>query len=120
MLPGINGLGRLVRPDRTGSATVSNIKRRALTTALALAAIVGLAGDAAAVTIGPHEATFVAVRYDYPTVGKSTWYYTIRSNAAANAISHVVFRFGACANSSIVAGGGTWGPTQDNLSSRAT
>ena len=35
------------------------------------------AAPALAVPVGPYDASFVTMRYDYPTPGYSTWYYTL-------------------------------------------
>ena len=49
-----------------------------------------------AVPVGPYDASFVTMRYDYPSTGYSTWYYTVTSPGDAHAISHIVFELGAC------------------------
>ncbi|MBI5503472.1 MAG: DUF4215 domain-containing protein [Deltaproteobacteria bacterium] len=81
---------------------------------MGLVVAAGLAWSAAAhaVAVGPHSVDFVTVRYDYPSAGRSTWYYTARSDGDSNAISHVVFALGTCAS---VVEAGTWGPTQNDL-----
>jgi len=70
--------------------------RRILVGLLTLLSLVALtAAPVLATAVGPYDVTFVTVRYDYPTAGESTWYYTV-SSTAGHAISHVVFELGAC------------------------
>ena len=63
------------------------------------------ASPALAVPVGPYDASFVTMRYDYPSPGYSTWYYTVTSTGDANAISHLVFELGLCCN---VTDAGLW------------
>lgn len=80
--------------------------------ALMLATLLFLAPiGAAGVTIGNDDVSFVAVAYDYPSSGRSTWYYTVTSGAKP-AISHVTFQLPTCMT---VVGAGTWGPLRTNL-----
>jgi hypothetical protein len=63
------------------------------------------ASPALAVAVGPYEVSFVTVRYNYPTDGHSTWFYTATSPSDDNAISHMVFQLGACCS---VTDAGEW------------
>jgi hypothetical protein len=63
------------------------------------------ASPAVAVPLGPFDASFVTMRYDYPTTGHSTWYYTVTSSGDGDAISHIVFELGACCD---VTDAGLW------------
>ena len=65
-----------------------------LLTVLGLAVLT--AAPALATLVGPYDVTFVTMRYDYPSPGYSTWYYTVTSPGDAHAISHLVFQLGAC------------------------
>jgi len=49
-----------------------------------------LAADAETIQIAQHTATFVQVRFDYPSSGQSTWYYCFTSGKKP-AISHITF-----------------------------
>lgn len=70
--------------------------RRMLVGVLTVLSLVVLtAAPALATEVGPYDVTFVTMRYDYPTSGNSTWYYTV-SSTSGHAISHVVFELGAC------------------------
>jgi len=63
------------------------------------------AAPALAEPVGPYDVTFVTVQYNYPTVGNSTWYYTVSSTGGAQGISHLVFELGACCG---VVDAGVW------------
>ena len=52
--------------------------------------------------------TFKGVQYNYPTTGKSTWYYTVVSSNAGNAWSHIVFNLNKCYSASTFLDVGTW------------
>lgn len=52
--------------------------------------LVGSAIAEQTIQIAKHTATFVQVRYDYPSSGQSTWYYCFTSGAKP-AISHITF-----------------------------
>jgi len=63
--------------------------------------------------LGIHEIEFIAVEYNDPLSGQSTWFYRVTSGGSP-AVSHVTF--GICATADIVAAG-TWdGP--DNFDER--
>ena len=67
-----------------------------------------------AVAIGSHTVDFIAVRYDFPSPGQSTWYYKVISGHSPS-ISHVTFELNLDCVSVLDAG--TWGPSQDDLHS---
>ena len=79
--------------------------------ALLLASVV----PAAAVMVGNDEINFIAVRYNFPNPGKSTWYYQVTSGSRP-AISHVTFELNLdCIQ---ILDAGTWNsPNQDSLNS---
>ncbi|MDZ4198896.1 MAG: choice-of-anchor A family protein, partial [Kiritimatiellia bacterium] len=64
--------------------------------------------DAGSVAIGGHVVTFVAVEYDAPQAGQSTWYYTVESGRQPS-ISHVLFEM-LCPTIRIL-DAGTWNGT---------
>jgi hypothetical protein len=74
---------------------------KGIRTLVAVLIVVGLCaltvGTALAVPVGSYDVSFVTQRYDYPTPGYSTWYYSVTSTSG-NAISHVTFELGACCN----------------------
>jgi hypothetical protein len=74
---------------------------KGIRTLVAVLIVLGLcaltAGTALADPVGPYDVSFVTMRYDYPSPGYSTWYYTV-SSTEGNAISHLVFELGACCN----------------------
>lgn len=74
---------------------------------LALCLLLGASMAVASETIqiANHTATFVQVRYDYPSAGQSTWYYSFTSGRKP-AISHVTFALG-CPDIRIL-GAGMW------------
>lgn len=72
---------------------VSGALGRMLLTLAVLASVVLWAAAPAVAettTVGTHTVTYYGVRYDYPSVGESTWYYSVTS-VGSPAISHVVF-----------------------------
>ncbi len=85
--------------------------------ALAAVLFVWQSLSVAAVTVGNDEINFIAVRYDYPSTGQSTWYYQVISGRRP-AISHVTFQMNLdCLD---VVDAGTWdGVNLDELNSGA-
>ena len=83
-------------------------RRRTLVVAVLMVFLLGLlsAAPTMAEPVGPYDVTFVTMRYNYPTDGYSTWYYTVTSSESAeHAISHLVFELGACCG---VVDAGVW------------
>jgi hypothetical protein len=91
--------------DKKGRSRMKRSRTLIVTVLMVIALIVFSAAPALAQPVGPYDVSFVTMRYDYPTPGHSTWYYTVTSSGDANAISHLVFELGACCN---VTDAGLW------------
>jgi len=64
------------------------------------------------VQIGSYHIEFVEVRYDFPTTGQSTWYYTVEATSGKD-ISHVTFPLNK--NCIDVLDAGVWGDNVDEM-----
>ncbi len=66
------------------------------------------------VALGNNTITFERVRYDFPSVGQSTWYYCVESGGAP-AISHVLFALSNCDVGDDILDAGTWDGTDKDI-----
>jgi hypothetical protein len=97
--------------------TIKNFSlfRGLLVTLFLATLLLGPAHNVAATAIGSHDVTFIAVQYDTPTAGKSTWFYKVTSGSGPS-ISHITFGLSTCLQ---ILDAGTWaGPS--NFSSRTS
>ncbi|MBX2998997.1 MAG: hypothetical protein KF893_10845 [Caldilineaceae bacterium] len=75
-----------------------------------LALLIASATSIQAVNIGNHQVDFIAVEYNTPSSGRSTWYYKVTSGANPE-ISHVTFALGGCLK---ILDAGTWNGSNTN------